>query len=467
MNFRRPTKPAAATGTCFGPAGSATARIERAGDRVRVVSCTTSAEEPEGGTPRGVAFAELVGVLHRLDLPPADAATTPKLIAAQLETLIPGQAEHVRWGWQRTGDGHPVLVYTAARRRLDALLEKAALAPPPAAVTAPGPALHQVFSACTATEHRDHLLVVGWDRERLHLLRYRRGQLDSLETVGLPEVSQPNETDAMQAASLARQQLDESQPQDGDKPRCFVLLTHDEPSSEALSGFERALGCPARRADGLLRVDGLEQTTLPNVIAIGAALAAADPGDAIDLSDNQRSDHAGAGDHPSRGRWIAAAALMLAALVLLYVSDTRKADRLEQAVEDAGVEARDLSSLNTDLAVARYLEKSGPGFLAILDELSHRTEGFMVDELRFEREGLFTMQATGQSAQQINQLVEKLTEMKTLTSVRVRNQAAGGNDKITYTLVAVPSPRFFAPFAPPELPANNPSDTQNKAGGGS
>lgn len=445
--FRRNAKPPAGLGTLVHPAGRVVAHVRREGDDLTVVACGADTAMPEHALPHGVAFADLIGVMHRLDLPPADDTAMPKLIAAQLETLIPDQAEHVRWGWQRSGDAGPVRVVTAARRRVDALTGRANFASGPDLVTTPALALDQVFVHATNDDARRDLAVFGLDGDRLHLLRYRAGQLDALDTVTLDGASPEQQAQAVVALA------------GGSPPANFTVVDAAAGSSELLNPLQEAWPGGYRKADALLDLPGLsvEQLTLPNLIAVGAAMAAAEPGRSINLSPRDSAETVQASGGPSRRGWVAAAALLVLALGLLYVSDTRRADGLAAAVEQAGLDAKDLNVLNTELAVARHLETSGPSFLAILDELSHRTEGFMVDELRYERDGQFTLQATGQSAQQINQLAATLSQMKTLASVRVRNLATKGRDQIEYTLVAVPAPRFFAAFAPPTPPPPPPT----------
>ncbi|CAN0443350.1 unnamed protein product, partial [Ectocarpus fasciculatus] len=135
---------------------------------------------------------------------------------------------------------------------------------------------------------------------------------------------------------------------------------------------------------------------------------------------------AGQSNRPSVKGWIAAAAILIAALVLLYVSDTRQANRARDVVNRADLTPEKLTTLNTELAVARYLETSGPHVLAILDEFSQKTKGFLIDEIRFERDGQFAVRATARSAGEINQLASDLSQMQTLASVRIRNQAVKG-----------------------------------------
>ncbi|MEM7624206.1 MAG: hypothetical protein AAF333_01115 [Planctomycetota bacterium] len=454
MKFTRATKPVLGVGTYLdghsGDIRGVTAVVESDGDGVRVLRYGPGSPTADDPGMRGVAFGSLVGVLHRLELPPADSATTLKLIDVQLETRIPGQAEHVRWGWRRESADGPVLVVTAARRRLDALMGRTSLDPMPTLIGTSALALHQLLTACCSAEDRQDLTLIARHDRNCHLLMYRSGRLGLLETIELDPSEDSASPDAV--ATTIRQHLEASTSAGGGKSLSrgiFTLIGESMPSAELVSVFEKALGRPHRRADGLLGLSGLDRLTTTSLIAVGTAIAAARPHDAINLAPYSADLLGESAYRPTPSRWIAAAVLLVAALVLLYVSDHRKAARVERAVETSGVEATGLASLNIDLEVARFLEKSGPGFLAILDEFGHRTEGFMVDEIRFERDGTFTVRATARSAEEINQLAAKLADMKTLTSVRVRNQLVKDRDKVEYTLIAQPSMRFFAPFAPP------------------
>ena len=78
--------------------------------------------------------------------------------------------------------------------------------------------------------------------------------------------------------------------------------------------------------------------------------------------------------------------------------------------------------------------------------------------MRYERSSQYTVRATGLSSDQINQRAAKLAGMKTLSSVRIRSQVIKDRDRIDYTLAAVPSTRYFAPFAPPPREAEQDND---------
>lgn len=444
--FGRSTKSAVSRGNFVHPAGRVTTLVRRDAAGVTVVSCGPDAatDTDSTKTPRGVALHDLVGVLHRLDLPPADAATLPRLIAAQLETLIPGQADHLCWGYHRADDHQPVAVVTAARRRVEVLLNSLPDDARHELVTTPALALHQVFQDASDDARRRALAVVGVDRDRVHLLIYREGQLVTLDTMPLDDAAMQTLGPALAGAIRTQSSGDEAMP--------FTVIGHPEAEAE----LKQHLGGGCRTADECLTITGLDELSFPNLVAVGTALAAGDHHHPINLRPRDAGSESGVdsetNNRPSLGRWIAAAVLLLGGLTLLYISDLRRADALDQAVQDAGLQATDLNTLNTDLAVARHLETAGPSFLAILDELSHQTQGFMVDEIRYERAGQFTLQATGQSADQVNQLAAKLAAMRTLTSVRIRNLAADDNNQIQYTLVALPASRFFQAFAPPVPP---------------
>lgn len=464
MKFRRSVKPAAALGTYDTRDGSVTAHVEHDGERLQVLSCEAHAPRMEKPLARGVAYDDLVGVLHRLDLPPADDATTAKLIAAQLETLIPGQADHVRWGWQRTDDSHPTLVYTVSRRRLEALTPQASDEGVPEVLATPALALHQIFSHAAADVDRQNMIVIGWDRHHAHVIRYRDGQLDTLDTLTLDQM--PAENQAPHLAAWVGRHLNLPQKEGPESAHySFTLIGTELPDSEVVAAFEAVFNGSYRRAKGLLDLPGVGDHTLGRLVAVGTAISALHPTQAINLAENDDVLGAKISGRPSRRRWIAAVAALLVALTLFCVSDLRRAERIALAVDEAALDAPKLAALNTDLKVASYLETTGPSFLAILDEFSHQTQGFVIDEMRYERNGQFTVRATGNSSDQVNQLAAKLSEMKTLSSVRIRSQATKDRDKIEYTLVAVPSMKYMAPFAPPPQKADEAKDESPQLAG--
>ena len=134
---------------------------------------------------------------------------------------------------------------------------------------------------------------------------------------------------------------------------------------------------------------------------------------------------------------------------------------MRRALQGSGLDAAATASLQTRLNVARYLETAGPSPLAILDELSRSTEGFMIDELRYERDGSLTIRGTERSGERVNAIAASLAKMRTLESVQVRNQAAKDREQVEYTIVAEPASRFveaFVPAGPADGPARGGSD---------
>ncbi|MBB6429899.1 hypothetical protein HNQ40_001705 [Algisphaera agarilytica] len=442
--------------------------MKREDEHLQVIACGTDVDADDKLLRQGVALEGVLGVLHRLDLPPADDATTEKLIASQLEVMIPGQADHVRWGWQRTAEAEPALVYTVARRRLEAH-DHSDDEPDLGLITTPELALHELFSSAAGDRDRQSLSVVAWNARHVHLIRYRDGHLIGLDTAELER-----DSSVEQVAELIARSFDNDSGESSAATSTFTLIGPGVVSSEVVSVFESKIEVTYRRVDGLLDLQGLGEATFDRLVAVGTAIAALHPEQAINLAEDQGRGDTHAGDRPTPRRWAVAIVALLAAVTLLVVSDFKRAERITRAVDEAELDASKLKELNTDLSVARFLETTGPSFLAILDEFSHQTEGFMIDEMRYERNGLFTVQATGRSSDQVNQLAAKLSEMKTLSSVRIRSQAAKDRDKVEYTLVAVPAEQYAAPFAPPrhkpkdsaEASAESKGGKANQKGGG-
>ncbi|MEM1109521.1 MAG: hypothetical protein AAGH99_12615 [Planctomycetota bacterium] len=354
-----------------------------------------------------------------------------------------------------------------ARRRLEALAAEHDAEPSPGVITTATSALHEVVRETVALPDRDNLLLIARLDQKMHLLRYCAGQIEDLQTIDFDQNTADEDL-----ALLVRQTLSEASDSKGALPTIFTLVGDVVPSAEAVSAYEKAIGATYRRAEGLFELNELDGLRSDQIIAVGAAIAAARPEKAINLAASDHSVTAGINSRPSWRHWSVAAVVLLAALALWYASDVKQAQRLNAAVEEASLEAKDLTALNTDLQVARYLETAGPTFLAILDEFSHNTEGFIIDEMRYERDGQFTVSAVSRSSQQINRLAAELSKMRTLSSVQIRSQATKDRDKVEYKLVAVPSKQYFAPFAPP-IPEPEVSDQQSASidseemGGGS
>ncbi len=448
------------------------AQVGREGEALRLLSCAEVESLPgsPGLTRWGVSMGEWVGALHRFALPKADDATTRQLIAAQLEARIPGQADHVRWGWQRSTNGSAVLVYSVARRLIKTIGEAPlgdALSQA-SHVTAGPMALHHLIMSCSDQAARERSALVALCDRRMHVLCYEHGEIKSLQSIGL--------RDGVSAESVAEQVVQLVSDAGLDPPlRQFSVVIDGDHGVSVAGLLESRLGAPHRAFGAWVRLLGLKECEASQLMAAGCAIGAMDAGHVIDLG----GDAEGAGlrggtsvvRRPTAGRWALAAVCVLSACGLVFVGDRASSVRVIEALASAGLDAKRAAQLDTDLAVAAYLERSGPGLMTVLDEFSQKTSGFMVDEVRFERDGQFVFRATANSAEEASRVAASLATMKTLRGVQIRNQTANDRDQIEYTIVAQPASAFISAWVEPAVPPTLEPQARDKAlptqGGGS
>ena len=457
MSLRKRSAPTAAAGRFFADQQTTDALVRRQGDRYTLEILPPSTEPPPA-VRWGLVPDALTGISRRLDLPPADPATTRRLVDVQMEQQLPGQADHLTWSSRPLPDDAGRLVSAVATRRLDQLSQQSRLPRAAEAVLTLPFALLEVFALWGRPDQAGPLDLIVLQDHRLHLLLDLMGPGASLISVDLDPADVEGFNDAV-AAEITRQRTDLDStvlP----TPRRLVLLIEDLKAPETSRQLiEQAWGQPAIPLSDCLELPDAEHRTLRELAAAGGAAAVLRESQAMNLLAHRGDNEIGhGGGHVTLPRWIAAAVLLLLAVAAYITADTLRARTVTQAVADAGLERQQQQRLDTELAVARYLETSGPGILPILDELSRLTSGFMIDDLRYERSGQFILRATSRSADDINRLARDLSNMKTLDSVRIRSQNAKGRDEIEYTLVASPASDFQLAVVPPPAPSTPADD---------
>jgi hypothetical protein len=195
----------------------------------------------------------------------------------------------------------------------------------------------------------------------------------------------------------------------------------------------------------------LDADNVAQLLAAGAALAAMEPGRNLNLSPRGEVDQA-AVLPVKRKHWAIAAGWLLLACAAWYAVDLRTASVSREAVEGQGLSLDDVRALDTQLAVGRYLEQSGPTFLAILDELTQKTSGFQVDSVRYERQGQLTLRGNDRSGDAVNKIAADMAKMQTLASVQVRSLSQSDRERVSYTIVADANQRFTGSFIKPPPP---------------
>ncbi len=441
----------------------------------------------------GLAVADLHGVHRVIDLPPADAATTHKLAALQLETLLPGQQEHVRWGWQRTaapgsagkpGGGYPpalgasgggsgggsggasgggsgggsgVLLFAASRGGLDRAMVNLPDGATPTLVTPAVLAFETLLRQASPADRRVSLTAIAVDALAAHLIVYRQGRAAHVETIDLDDLHDAGPEHVAQTLA-ARCQAMQKLPAVGDASESFTLLADAEEADALQPLLAERLGRRHQPFSDLVTLPGLEITRAAACLAAGAALAALHPGETVNLVADTPEEHEA--QPIDRRRWAIVTLWLLAALAALYMADQRTAAESRAVVQAHELTLAAITDLDTQLAVARHLETAGPTFFTVLDELSQRTRGFTIDGLRYEREGQLTIRGTQRSAGEISRIAAELAQMRTLGSVQVRSQTRSGRDQLQYTIVAAPNPRYLGAFVPPAPTADDTGETE-------
>lgn len=141
-----------------------------------------------------------------------------------------------------------------------------------------------------------------------------------------------------------------------------------------------------------------------------------------------------------------AAAWLIFALVGLIVLDMGRADRLDALMESERLREIDMTQVNRDLTLTRFLEKTGPIPLAILDEIARLTPmGMMIQEFSYSREGTFTLKVSA-GRNQVTPFITALAKAQTLDDVQLKSQKPVGNNKFEALVEATVNQRFRRAF---------------------
>ena len=405
----------------------------------------------------GLAIDGAHGLYRRVDLPPAEPEEAGRIIAAQVETMVPGQMEQVRWSWSRATSSGPAVAFVSTNQQI----ERAMTALPAdifADAAIPEPfTLDALLTSMPQARPPTQLAVVATYVHHTQLMVYDDRGLALVETLDTPHPTAEHEADAWvrNVADLIERSVREWSSEQ--RPTSLMCLASAADASPLREGLCKRLGLtPVLRRD-VREIKGLAGDHLDVLIAVGSAIIATDTHDTRNLlSDPQRA--ATTGHTPRRPAWIAAAVWLLAALAVMYAITLNNAERYEIAIADSDINTTRIAALNRSVTLARYLETQGPTFLTILDEIGQVTQGLMLDEIRYDREGQITISGTLSSADALNDFAGDLAGMNTIDSVQIRNQSVVENDRVNYTLVARPSTRYFGGFVEPPPIEDQPSD---------
>lgn len=399
----------------------------------------------------GLAIDGAHGLYRRIHLPPAERDETGHLIAAQVETMVPGQLDQVRWSWTRSASSGPTVAFVSTLQQL----EQATQALPEgviADVAIPEPfALDALITATAQAEQPSRLAVVAVYAHHSQLMIYDDNGLALVETIdtGCSTHESGVQQWVQALADLVEQSVQGWSSEQ--RPARLLCLASDVDVAPLRDGLGTRLGLIPMTWRDLCAIKGLADGRLEVLIATGAAITAADPYNTRNLLDDpQRA--ATAHRLPKRTAWIAAAVWLIVALAGLYAITLSNAERYEFAIADSEINPARIATLDRSVNLARYLETQGPAFIAILDEIGQVTQKNMLDEIRYDREGQITISGTLGSADALNRFAGHLAGMKTIDSVQIRNQATFERNKVKYTLVARPATEYFGGFVQPPAP---------------
>ena len=427
----------------WAPAGPAV-RVAAEGHALRTDAAASSAGRvvvgvvPDAGT-----------LLQRLTLPPAKAAVTDQLVRQQIASLLPGMGDRLGIAWRRDVRSGDVTVAAGPRAVLGDGAEAAELGDCDLVVPC-GLALDALLSRGMDAAAAPAAWAVDcggltW------LLLYAGGGLMAAEAVG------PGEAVDAVFADLARALEPEHRPAQitwvGDAAPPAGL---GGPAGIDPPGWTGSAGGPAAwPAAGAALIGGLAHEAQGLDLE---ALPGATPAP-------RRRGHYGADARAgSWSRWLMAGLWLVVASGFWVWAVASGGARQSAVVEELGLSRSAIPPLDRRLAVGRYLETSGPALLAVLDELGQKTRRWQLDELSWERESGLTLRGTLESADAVAQLARAMATMRTLTGVQVRRQAPAGHRRVSYTLTAGPSSKYFGAFVEPSaMPAGDaeskPEDT--------
>jgi|GEM_PF-3850498 len=456
---------------------------------------------PTDATVRRVVVVSDERCMHRgLPLPDVPTETLERMIAAQVESALPGEAmKRLQWGWARVSGKHrgagpsPVWVLAIATDAMTCgggfqdgsqneslggaagyVSESMALA---ALVLCPSSSGSQAVLANEGT-----MLIAEW-RGQVRALWFTQAGVQGTAVVDLPAYESPTAwLDVVQHAideCMASAAREGSDPRD--RPAKLAVLVPDK-STETLNEAARRLGMQLTPVEPFLgsvwmeaRKTQIDQTAayesaVDQILAAGAAVLAAPVADwALDkqIGTDGLARPGGLASVPviglddaqllaestrrlTRRRLIiiaAAAVWMLLMLVVVIRQDSADAGRLGDAVADAGVTHQDEAALRQQMILYRFLEKQGPSPLAIVDEVGRLTKRYMVESFSFDASGQVRLTGKLRRQNEVAELVAALAKAKTLDEVRLKSQKKQGRE-VVFEILASPTEQFLTALVP-------------------
>jgi hypothetical protein len=429
----------------------ATHELRREGDAWRPVA-GGAAQLPTiaKDEPLGVCIAPEAVVCRGMTLPTADAEAREKMVRAQIDVMLTGQAERFTTAWDSVpinGEaGNWVLMCAARKDAVEAAVRaaKALGATPSAALPAPVAAAmaHRGLGAAAAGP----ALLVAAQVDRTVLSVMSDGTL-----VGYAMVDTGEANAELHEAYVA---LIDPLPREARPQRAELIGLNGEERRAKLEELLRLPVAPAAKSPS-----GADAVWLP---AVGAALrAAAPPKPGISFVSPPRASAASPKAVPRT--LIRLGAWCLAGVALLYGYDLFRAGWLERRVaeiRDAG--AAQGGGLTRQLEVASYLDQDGTPLLTVLDAISQvAPPSMLLTEWHYDRRGTIRLSGTIPNAAEVENLMKKLGEMRVLRKLELISAKIDDNRGVQFEISAELGDQLTAPAPAPATQAKAPA----KAGG--
>ena len=465
--------------------------------------------------PLAACLPDELVLCRSLSMPAADPAATAKMVAGQLEALIPAQADRFATVWRSDEDllrkdAQRVLMLAVRREALDGVVAACRrLGPGPRIATPsvlalatawsrlgrnadPPTVLLDVGARCTALAvvHEGRVVRCGvLDQGADHWVERLADQLEvppaQAERRKLEYTAQPASASAdpavhgciQQAVAEWSRQLRETYQDCVEeiprplRPRRCVLFGRASRTPFVAAAVVASLNLEVLQAtppDRLALPAGADFDSLAP--AIGAALCVLEA-DAATVNLVQ----AAAGKRrlaiPSARRWAALVLWLLVAVLALYCLDRGEAARLTGVLDEIREKTGKHGGLDRDLAVGAYLESAAPPPLVMLDRISAAApEKAMLLGFQYNTTGELTLEGTVPSEQECMAMLQKLGALGT-ANLRSGRPVA---DKFRFEIhlkaaagmrpSAATQPAATQPAGGQTSPASRPAGTQPAVG---
>lgn len=441
-------------------------------------------------------------VLHRvLSLPKADSAILAKVVASQLEVLLPAHAERFTWAWSHRADPFQPNV----ERAMLCAVRKDALDPLSAACRRIGGEPTVTLPSALSLASAWPLLFGPSDDCVLLLDVAARGasvvimQQGKVLQCGLIDQGGDHWTDLIatqlqippdQAEKLKLEYCTTGQtPESAADPRCQLpamlhkaMLGWTHHLHEVYEGCVSSIPRPRRpsrcivvgragQTPGLLvlvaQTLGLEthlasrptRLTLGEGVsfdrsasAIGAAICSMQADEpAINFATAPRGKSPIA--RRMRWTWPALAAWLIAGVVTLYAMDRHEARWLDQAVQNIHQKTSGQGGMDRQLSIGKYLQAGGSAPLAVLDEICRLAPPQLIlTTCRYSRGGEVNIGGTMPNDQELQGFLKKLAESTVFSDVDMR-MAKQEQGKLQFEIVLKAAPAW-ATSQPTTKPAS-------------